>query len=355
MSVFNTADFKDHERVTFVNDSSIGLRAIIAIHNTTLGPALGGCRMWKYHDEEEALRDVLRLSRGMTYKASMAGIKLGGGKCVILGDGQTEKTPELMKSIGRAINNLNGEYITGPDIGTGVEDMTTVYEETKYAIGVSVDKGGYGDPSPSTARGVFMGIKAALKHKFGSSDTKGIKVAIQGVGHVGYNLCRLLSETGAELLVSDVKPQKVERVKVEFGAISVDINDIYDADVDIFSPCAFGAVINDKTIPKFKAKIIAGGANNQLDKDQHGAALKEKGIVYLPDYAVNGGGLVQVAAEWFREDYKAYMPKIDAIYDTCTELIIRAEADDIPTNIAADRIAEERIYQNLINSTSVSN
>lgn len=343
MSVFASKDFFDHEEVVFINDSDSGLKAIIAIHNRTLGPALGGCRMWNYQSEEEALTDVLRLSRGMTYKAAIADVKLGGGKCVILGDNKTMKTPELMRAMGKAINRLNGSYITGPDIGTGVEDMTTIHEVSKYVIGVAEEEGGYGDPSTSTAMGVFVGTKAAAFHKWGSNDLTGIRVIVQGLGHVGWNLCRLLADAGAEILVSDLDTAKTQRAAAEFGAQVLEADKVYDAEADVFSPCAFGAVINDDTLARLKVEIISGGANNQLHRDHHGKELFEKGVIYLPDYVVNGGGLVQVAAEWFKEPESVYKPNIEKIYDTCLEILNRSQSEGIETNKAADLIAEDRI------------
>ncbi len=343
MSVFQATDFNHHEQVVFVNDKHAGLKAIIAIHNTAFGPALGGCRMWDYPSEEEGLRDVLRLSRGMTYKAALANVAVGGGKTVILGKESAPKSAELMHAMGRAIEKLKGRYVTGPDIGTGVEDMTNIRETTAHVIGVDASKGGYGDPSPSTARGVFMGIRAGLQHKHGSADLKDVKVMVQGLGHVGYNLCRFLHEEGAQLFVADVNAEAVERAESELGAIAVAVDDVYSADVDVYAPCAFGAVINDNTLDRFKAGIISGGANNQLDQDRHGEALKELGIIYLPDYVANGGGLVQVAAEWYKEPEEIYRPKVDAIYETCLSILKKANEDDISTSLAADRIGEERV------------
>jgi leucine dehydrogenase len=343
MPVFDAQAFDDHEQVLFVTDSDVGLRGIIAIHDTTLGPALGGCRMWPYESESAALRDVLRLSRGMTYKGAAAGVKLGGGKAVIIGDPRADKTPELLKSMAQAIERLNGQYITGPDIGTSEDDMNTIRSVTRCVIGVGTDRGGYGDPSASTAQGVFQGIRAALNFESGATDLQGVSVAVQGLGHVGYKLCRILAQAGAELVVSDIRDEMIDRAKSEFGVSAVPPDVVYECDVDVYAPCAFGAVINDQTLPKFKARIIAGAANNQLDEDRHGEALQERGIIYLPDYVVNGGGLIRVAAEWYREDPEKYNQGIDKLYDTCLDILQRAKAQGISTSVAADRIAEERL------------
>ena len=342
MSVFASSDFRGHERVVFVHDSATGLHAIIAIHSTTRGPALGGCRMWDYETEEAGLRDVLRLSRGMTYKAALVNVDIGGGKCVILGR-NTTKTPELMRAMGREIDKLNGMYITGPDVGTGVEDMTTIHEATDYVIGVAKDHGGYGDPSPSTALGVLMGIKAGLMHDRKSADLEGVSVAVQGLGHVGMNLCQLLHAEGVRLVVSDINHDRTEVAEKELGATVTGIGDIHRSEVDVYAPCALGAGLNDETIPEIQARVISGGANNQLDRDEHGDMLRDRGIIYLPDYVANGGGLVQVAAEWFKEPAEVYEPKINDIYHTCLEILQRADDEDISTNVASDRIAEERI------------
>jgi leucine dehydrogenase len=345
VSVFSAEDFDDHEQVLFVNDAEAGLRGIIAIHDTTLGPALGGCRMWPYPTEAEALRDVLRLSRGMTYKAAAARVGVGGGKSVIIGDPHSQKTPQLIEAMARAIDRMNGQYITGPDIGTSLEDMNRLRETTRYVIGVGTEQGGYGDPSPSTAQGVVQSIRAGLQHRDGQSDLTDVRVAVQGVGHVGYHMCRILSGAGAKLVVADIRDENVERVRDEFGVEVVAPDEIYDADVDVFSPCAFGAVINDETLPRFKARIIAGGANNQLEEARHGESVRQAGIIYLPDYVANGGGLIRVVAEWLRSDREAYERDVDAIYDTCLDVLRRAGEEGISTAVASDRIMEERLRE----------
>jgi leucine dehydrogenase len=343
MNVFEAVDFDDHQQVAFVSEPTTGLRAIIAVHDTTLGPALGGCRMWNYASEEEALRDVLRLSKGMTYKAVLADVRLGGGKCVVMADPNSQKTPELLHALGRAIDRLKGEYITGPDIGTGEPDMNTIHEVTPYVIGISRDQNGYGDPSPSTAKGVYMGIRAGLAHKYGSPDVRNVRVAVQGLGHVGYNLCRFLHRDGADLYVADINNSKLQRAVDKLNAKIHEVETISMADVDVYAPCAFGATINDSTINRIRASIVAGGANNQLDRDDHGDALRERGIVYIPDYVANGGGLVQVAAEWYKEAAQIWEPKVEDIFNTCLDILVRADQENISTNVAADRIAEERI------------
>ena len=343
MSIFNSPHYSNHERIIYINEPHVGLNAIIAIHDRTLGPALGGCRFWNYQNEEEGLNDVLRLSKGMTYKAALANVNLGGGKAVIFADSLNKKTPEIMLAMGHAINELNGGYITGPDIGTGVKDMTIIHKKTPYVIGVDEASGGYGDPAISTSLGVFMGIKAAVQFKWGTSDLKGIKILVQGLGHVGMNLCELLHGEKATLIVSDIDINKVQEAEKRYQATSVAPEKLYDIEADIFSPCAFGSVINDKTISKLNFSIIAGGANNQLEHDIHGKYLFENEIIYLPDYVVNGGGLIQVAAEWYNEPYEVYGPKVKKVYDSCLKIIKKSYNENIDTNQAANLIAENKI------------
>tara|TARA_Y100000590_G_scaffold223724_1_gene253070 strand:- start:2404 stop:3456 length:1053 start_codon:yes stop_codon:yes gene_type:complete len=345
MDIFNSAQYSNHERIIFINNCQVGLKAIIAIHDRTLGPALGGCRFWNYRDEEEGLYDVLRLSKGMTYKAALANVNLGGGKAIIFADSQNKKTPQIMHAMGTAINELKGEYITGPDIGTGVKDMTIIHEKTPYVIGVDEAYGGYGDPARSTSLGVFMGIKAAVQYKWGASDLKGIRILIQGLGHVGMNLCNHLHGEKATLIVSDIDSIKVQEAQKKYQAISVEPEKVYDVEADIFSPCAFGAVINDNTISKLNFSIIAGGANNQLEYNKHGKHLFENEIIYLPDYVVNGGGLIQVAAEWYKEPYEVYGPKVKKVYDSCLNIIKKSYNENIDTNQAANLIAEKKISE----------
>ncbi len=294
MTVFSRPDFDHHQSVHFHQDAASGLRAIIAIHNTNLGPALGGCRMWSYADDTEALDDVLRLSKGMTYKAAMAGLDFGGGKAVIIGDSRTQKTDGLIRAMARFIDSLGGAYHTGEDVGMTVADMDIMRQVTPYAHGVS---DGSGNPSPATAWGVFVGIRAAARHRLGSGELDGVKVAVQGLGNVGAALCRYLADAGARLTIADIDAEKVRAAQEAFGATAVVSDDIHRADVEIFAPCALGAGLNDATIPELKAAVVAGSANNQLAEARHGDILREKSILYAPDYVINAGGLIDIAAE----------------------------------------------------------
>ena len=342
MSVFEAPEFDDHEQVLFVNEPDAGLRAIIAIHNTRLGPALGGCRMWPYANEREAIRDVLRLSRGMTDKAAVLDCGLGGGKSVIIGDPHKEKTPELFNAMGRAIDSLNQRYIVGEDIGTNPLDMREIRNATDCVSCLLVEDGGYGDPASMTALGVFSAMQAGLEHTLGSMNFDGVRVAVQGVGNVGRNLCRLLDEAGARLTVCDVHEANLQVVVDEFGAQVLAPESIYQADVDVFAPCAMGAILNDTTIPQLRAKVVAGAANNQLDRNDHGQMLAGRGIAYLPDYVSNGGGLVSCAAEWYNKDIGDVPVDVRRIYDSCKDILERADSSGVTTSVAADRIAEER-------------
>ncbi len=343
MDCFQKMTELEHEQVVFCHDKIAGLRAIIAIHNTTLGPALGGTRMWPFKSEEEALIDVLRLSRGMTYKAAVAGLDLGGGKAVIIGDPKKDKSEMLFRAFGRFVESLNGRYITAEDVGTDVQDMEHVRTETNHVTGVAQAHGGSGDPSPFTAAGVFHGIRACVKEKMKRDDVEGLTVAVQGVGHVGNYLVEDLVEAGAKCIVTDIDKEKIKRVKDEFGVESVKPDDIYGVDADIFAPCALGAVVNDKTIPKFKFKIIAGGANNVLAEERHGDMLSKKGILYAPDYVINAGGLINVSIELEGYVKERAMLKIALIYDTLLKIFDIKKKKKIPTYKAADLLAEERI------------
>lgn len=343
MSVFTAPDFDGHERVVFAHDRETGLKAIVALHDRTLGPALGGCRMWPYGSDAEAVADVLRLSRGMTYKAAIAGVRLGGGKSVIVGDSRSQKTPALLEAMGRVIDSLEGRYITGEDIGTNPDDMAVIKRSTRYVTCLRKADGGYGDPAPMTALGVFQAIRAGCEAALGSADPQGLTVAVQGIGNVGFNLCRLLHEAGARLLVSDVHAPSVEKAVQAFGATAVEAEEILAAEADVLAPCARGAVLNDESLPRLRARVIAGAANNQLAEDRHADALAERGILYLPDYVANGGGLVCVAAEWYRDPPEAVETKVRAIFETCKAILARASADGLSTGAAADRIAEERV------------
>ena len=332
-----------HEQVLFCEDKGAGLRAIIAIHDTTLGPALGGCRMWNYESEEEALKDVLRLSRGMTYKAAAAGLNLGGGKAVILGDRKKDKSEALFRVFGRFVEGLNGRYITAEDVGTTVHDMEYIFMETKYVTGVAPAHGGSGDPSPVTAFGVFQGLKAAAQFAFETDDLSGKRVAVQGLGNVGYNLARHLHEAGAEITVTDIDEAKCQQVAEEFDAKVVGIDDIYSVDCDIFSPNALGAVINDKTIPQLKCRVVCGGANNQLAEDRHGRILGEQNILYAPDYVVNAGGLINVYVEMEGYVRDRALRMAEGIRANTERVLNISREQGIPTYEAADRFAEERI------------
>lgn len=333
----------EHEEVIFCHDKNVGLKAIIAIHNTALGPALGGTRMWNYKNEEEALVDVLRLSKGMTYKASAAGLNLGGGKAVIIGDPKTQKSEGLFRAFGQFVNSLNGKYITAEDVGTSVQDMEYIYMETPFVTGIPKDFGGSGDPSPYTAHGVLMGIKAAAKEKFGADSLKGIRVAVQGMGNVGSNLVKFLHEEGAETIIADIDQARTAKIATQFGSKAVSPDEILFQECDILAPCALGAIVNDQTISKFKTKVIAGGANNVLAEGRHGDQLKEMGILYAPDYVINAGGLMNVFVELEGYTPDRAFEKTKRIYDNMLKVFEIAKRDNISTHIAADRLAEERI------------
>jgi leucine dehydrogenase len=340
MTVFKLKDYDDHEQVVFCRDPDANLTAIIAVHSTVLGPAVGGCRMWTYENDEEAVTDALRLSRGMTYKNAMAGLPFGGGKAVIMGDAKTDKTPELFKAFGKFMNRLNGSYITAEDVGITPSDIAIAGTVTNHVSGL---EGKSGDPSPLTARGVYQGIKAAVKHKLGHDSLKGVRVSIQGAaGHVGHYLCEWLYNDGVELVVSDMDEEALDVIQDKFGARVVSVNEIYDADVDVYSPCALGATINDQTVDRLKCSIIAGAANNQLAEDRHGEALRERGILYCPDYVINAGGIINISFEgdYHREDAEQ---KVDQIYHTLTTIFDRSKAEDRPTNQIADQMARDII------------
>lgn len=350
MSVFSHKEFDQHEQVSFFQCPQTGLRAIISVHNTHLGPALGGCRMWAYDNDEQALNDVLRLSRGMTYKAAISGLPLGGGKSVIIGDSRKIKTPELMRAMGRAVDTFAGNYIIAEDVGTTVEDMQNIHMETESVVGIPTEDGaeGPGDPSPTTALGVYTGLKAATRLRLGKEDLRGVKVAVQGLGNVGYNLCRLLAKDGAELTVTDMQVEKLDMAKNEFGATVVGLNEIYDVAADIFAPCALGAIINDETISRLNVQVIAGAANNQLAEARHGDMLREKKMLYAPDYVINAGGVISVYYEYLaRTTGEAYdralvLQHVAKIADTVEMISKRTEQENISMATAADRIAEQR-------------
>jgi leucine dehydrogenase len=343
MEIFKYLEQYDYEQVVFCQDKQSGLKAIIAIHDTTLGPALGGTRMWTYESEAAAIEDALRLAKGMTYKNAAAGLNLGGGKTVIIGDPRKDKSEELFRAFGRYIQGLNGRYITAEDVGTTVADMDLIHEETDYVTGISPAFGSSGNPSPVTAYGVYVGMKAAAKEAFGSDALEGKVVAIQGVGNVAYTLCQYLHKEGAQLIVTDINKEAVQRAVEDFGARAVDPNEIYSVECDIYAPCALGATINDDTIPQLKAKVIAGSANNQLKDTRHGDIIHEMGIVYAPDYVINAGGVINVADELYGYNHERAMKKVDQIYASIEKVIAISKRDGIPTYVAADRMAEERI------------
>lgn len=332
-----------HEEVIFVQDKSCGLKAIIGIHDTTLGPALGGTRLWPYASEEDALIDVLRLSRGMTYKNAISGLNLGGGKAVIIADPK-DKNEALFRSFGRFIESLNGRYITAEDVNTSVDDIEHIFTETNYVTGVAQANGGSGNPSPYTALGVFRGIEASVTKAFGKRDLKGKTIAIQGVGSVGFELAKLLHEAGASIVYTDVNERNIQRMKEGVpSAKFVAPNEIFGVACDVYAPCALGASVNDETIPQLKAKIVCGAANNQLKEDRHGLILKEKGILYAPDYLVNAGGVMNVSIEFEGWADSKSRRMVDTIYDKTLEVFKIAEEQNIPVNKAADVMAENRI------------
>ncbi|MBO9641509.1 MAG: Glu/Leu/Phe/Val dehydrogenase [Pseudacidovorax sp.] len=343
MTIFKAESFCDHEQVVFVSDAPTGLRAIIAIHDTTLGPALGGCRMYPYADEAAALQDVLRLSRGMTYKAAAAGLKLGGGKAVIIGDPKRDKSPALMRAMGRAVERLGGRYITAEDVGTTVADFAWVREATAHVVGLPVELGGTGDPSPTTALGVFHGLVAAARHRWGTDDLAGRTVAVQGLGNVGRHLCRLLTEAGAQLVVADTDAQRAQEAAKAFDARVVDPNDIYGADADVFAPCALGAIVNDESLIAMRFAVIAGAANNQLAQDVHGEQLRVRDILYAPDFVINAAGMMRVASEREGFDARLVDAQVRGIADSLRHIFSRAERDGVPTQHAAMQLAEERL------------
>lgn len=331
----------DHEQIVFCQDKATGLKAIIAVHNTVLGPALGGTRMWMYNNETEALNDVLRLSRGMTYKNSLAGLNLGGGKAVIIGDARTQKNEALFRRFGKFVNGLAGKYITAEDVGISPQDMTWVNMETNYVAGLP---GKSGDPSPVTAYGVYVGMKASAKQQFGNDSLAGKKIAVQGVGHVGQYLVEHLMKEGAEVYISDIHEATLKNIATKFGAKVVGLDEIYDLDMDIYAPCAMGATINDDTLSRLKCSIIAGSANNQLkDEAIHGVEVMKKGMIYTPDFMLNAGGVINCYAEVKELSAKWAMDKAEEIYKTTTTIVERSKKDNISTYAIANKMAEERI------------
>lgn len=331
----------NHEQLLFCNDNETGLKAIIAVHNTVLGPALGGTRMWMYANEMEALIDVLRLSRGMTYKNSISGLNLGGGKAVIVGDARTMKSEALMRRFGKFVNSLAGKYITAEDVGISPIDMTYVAMETNHVVGLP---GKSGDPSPVTAHGVYVGMKACAKQQFGSDSLSGKKIAIQGVGHVGEYLVAALAKENAEIFISDIHEPTLKRVAQQYGAKVVGLDEIYDIEMDIYAPCALGATVNDDTLSRLSCSIIAGAANNQLKVESvHGRAVMEKGIIYAPDFAINAGGVINCYSEVKGLSSEWALGKAEEIYNTISNIVRRSSDENIPAYQIANKMAEERI------------
>lgn len=335
----------NHEQIVFCNDNETGLKAIIAIHNTILGPSLGGTRMWAYNNEMEALTDVLRLSRGMTYKSSVAGLNLGGGKAVIIGDSKTQKNEALMRRFGKFVNSLSGKYITAEDVGVSTKDMEYIKMETDFVSGLPMNMGGSGDPSPVTAYGVYLSMKASAKEKWGSDSLSGKKVVVQGIGHVGESLVKHLVKEGAKVSIFDINEDRVKSVAKETGAeIIADGAKLYDLDMDIYAPCALGATVNSDTLSRLKCAIICGAANNQLaDENVHGNMVIEKGILYSPDFVVNAGGIINVFYELEGYNRERAMGHAEKIYDTTLNIFKISKEQNIPTFMAANRIAEKRL------------
>jgi leucine dehydrogenase len=342
--IFNELADKEHEQVVICSDPKTGLKAIIAIHNTTLGPALGGTRMWDYESEEAAMKDVLRLSRGMTYKSAISGLNLGGGKAVIIGDPHTEKTEALFRSFGRFVDGLGGRYITAEDVGMTEKEMEWIYSETKYVTGIPKALGGSGNPSPVTGYGVYMGVKACANKAYGSDSLEGKKIALQGAGNVASYFARHAAKEGAKLFICDIYNDKAKVLAEEVGAELVDPDAIYGLDVDIFTPCALGGVINDDTVDQFKCDIIAGGANNVLDEeDKHGQMLRDKGIIYAPDYVINAGGIINIASELEGYNEERALQNAGNIYNTITDILNYSEEHGMPAHKASNALAEKRI------------
>lgn len=334
----------EHEQVMFFNDTDTGLKGIIAIHNTVLGPSLGGCRIWNYDNETDALWDVLRLSRGMTFKSSISGINLGGGKAVIIGDPREKRSNAFWRKFGKFVDSLNGKYITAEDVGTSTDIMSIIMQETKHVTGKPEWAGGTGDPSPVTAYGVFLGIKASVQQATGSDSLEGKRVSVQGVGHVGYTLVQHLTKAGAKVFVSDLNTTNIARVISNFPVTVVNPDDIYDLDVDIYAPCALGATINSNTIPRLKCSIVAGAANNQLaDENIHGHMLMDRGILYAPDFVINAGGVINCYREIHKLSIEETNRLVENIYPRTLEIFRKSTTENIPTQEAAIQIATQRI------------
>ncbi len=348
VDLFGQLSTFDHEQVVFCQDNHTGLKAIIAIHNTVLGPGLGGTRMWLYNNEKDAINDALRLSRGMTYKAAISGLNLGGAKAVIIGDAKTQKSEALFRKFGRFVENLNGKYITAEDVNTTTKDMEYVNMETEHVVGLPEWTGGGGDPSPVTAFGTYMGMKASAKQAWGNDSLAGKTVAVQGIGKVGFHLLEHLHNEGAKIYVTDLNQDILKKANETFGAIVVPGDDIFGLDVDIFAPCAMGAILNDQTIPQLKCSIVAGAANNQqADEKVHGPMLKEKGILYAPDFVINAGGLINVYSEWTGYNKEKAYSQAENIYNTILNIYSHADAHNTHPQAAAIALAEKRIHDTM--------
>ena len=338
--MFAHPDFDEHERVVYVREPAAGLRAIVAIHSTALGPAFGGCRMWPYRTDDDALADVLRLSRGMTYKAAICELPYGGGKSVVIGDPRRDKTPDLLRAVGRAVESLGGRYIVADDVGTTLDDLAVMRTETRHTAAATAAAK---QPLPVTAWGVFNALLACAEHRFGQVGFTGLRVAVQGLGHVGYPLCRFLSEKGARLVVSDLDPARVASAEAEFGAASVPAGAIYDAACEIFSPCALGGVLNDTTIPRLKARLVCGGANNQLASQRHDLALAERDILFLPDYLANAGGVIDFHQESVDDSPAAVLKSVERIRRISAQVLDQSRRTDLRPLAVADAVVRERL------------
>lgn len=345
MSTFSDPAFDNHERVVFCRDANTGLQAIIAIHSTALGPAAGGTRLWGYESDTEALHDVLRLSQGMSYKNAMAGLRFGGGKAVIMKTPGFDGSEALYEKYGEFVDSLGGSYVTAEDVGMSVDIMEMIARKTTYVSGLPPESGkAGGDPSPKTAYGVYKGIEAAVQFKLGRDSVAGLTVAVQGVGNVGFHLCRHLADAGAGLIVADIDEARVNRAIEEFGAIAVALDEILQQDVDVLSPCALGAVLSEKTIPGLRTGIVAGGANNQLATPDDGQRLSDAGILYAPDYVINGGGIINVASEYYGDaDNEEVMRRVAAIGPRLSGIFAEADSANLPTNVVADEMARALI------------
>ena len=343
MGVTSSVYDAGHTHVLFGADERTGLRTIIAVHSTALGPALGGTRFYPYESVDDALTDALRLSRGMTFKNAAAGLDLGGGKAVIIGDPRTDKTPDLLRAYGRIVENLDGLYITAEDVGTSTDDVAIIRETTRHALGLSIDRGGSGDPSPFTALGVFSSMSAAAKHAWGSEELHGRTVSVQGVGKVGYHLVSYLVEAGCEVVVTDVFQPSIERVVEDFGVKAVPPEEIYDVDADIYAPCALGATLNPDTIPRLQCRVVCGSANNQLATDADAGRLVERGILYAPDFVVNAGGVINVSQERRGYDRETSAQKVRELKEATDRILSVASERGITPHRAAVQLAESRI------------